>query len=64
MIVTREISSELLDIAVGYQYRVTKGVVFETLLNERQLLVTSGPRQRDWRVNYIAIGWDEEFEYE
>ena len=42
---------------MGYQ-----GVVFETLFNERLLLVTSWPRQHDWRVNYIAIGWDEEFQ--
>ena len=57
MIAARQISSGSLDIAVGYQ-----GVVFQTLRNERQLLVISLSRQRDWRVNYIAIGWDEEFE--
>ena len=64
MIATKKISSGLLDIAVGHQYRVTKRVVFETLFNERLVLVTSWPRQSDWCVNYIAIGWDEEFEDE
>ena len=45
MIAAREINSGLLDIAVGYQYRFTKGVVFKTLLNKRLVLVTSWPRQ-------------------
>ena len=64
MIAARVLSRGMLDIAVGYQYRVTKGVVSETLFNERLLLVTTWPRQRDWRANYVAIGWDEEFKDE
>ena len=57
-------SSGLLDIAVGYQYRNAKGVVFETLFNERLILVTSWPEQHDWRDNYIPIGWDADFDDE
>ncbi|MFT7673982.1 MAG: DNA-binding transcriptional LysR family regulator [Gammaproteobacteria bacterium] len=57
-----EVSSGLLDIAIGYQYRNTKGVVFEKLFDERLILVTSWPDQKDWRNNYIPIGWDAEFD--
>ena len=60
----KEMSGGLLDLAVGYQYRNAKGVVFETLFNERLILVTSCARQRDWRDNYIPIGWDAEFDDE
>ncbi len=59
-----EISAGLLDLAVGYQYRVTNGVVFEHLFNERLVLVTSMPRVENWRDNYISIGWDEAFDDE
>jgi len=64
MIAAKEISQGLLDIAVGYQYRITKGVVFERLFNERLILVTSWPDQDNWRENYIPIGWDDEFDDE
>jgi DNA-binding transcriptional LysR family regulator len=64
MIAAREISNGLLDIAVGYQYRTTKGVVFEPLFNERLILATSWPDQHNWRDNYIPIGWDDEFDDE
>ncbi len=60
----REISNGLLDLAVGYQYQVSKGVVFEPLFNETLVLVTSWPTGRDWRENYIPIGWDAEFDDE
>jgi DNA-binding transcriptional LysR family regulator len=59
-----EISAGLLDLAVGYQYRVTSGVVFEHLFDERLVLVTSMPRVENWRNNYISIGWDEVFDDE
>lgn len=59
-----EISAGLLDLAVGYQYRVTSGVVFEHLFNERLVLVSSMPRVENWRDNYISIGWDEVFDDE
>ena len=59
-----EISAGLLDLAVGYQYRVTSGVVFEHLFNERLVLVTSMPMIENWRDNYISIGWDEAFDDE
>ncbi len=57
-------SAGLLDIAVGYQYRNARGVVFETLFNERLVLVTSCPDPQDWRDNYIPITWDAEFDDE
>ncbi|MFT5111742.1 MAG: DNA-binding transcriptional LysR family regulator [Parasphingorhabdus sp.] len=60
----REMSSGLLDIAVGYQFRNAKGVVFETLFNERLILVTSWPEHQNWRNNYIPIGWDADFDDE
>lgn len=59
-----EISNGLLDLGVGYQYQVSKGVVFEPLFNETLILVTSWPPGRDWRKNYIPIGWDDEFDDE
>ena len=61
-IAAREISNGLLDLAVGYQYQVGKGVVFEPLFNETLILVTSWPAGKDWRQNYIPIGWDAEFD--
>jgi DNA-binding transcriptional LysR family regulator len=60
----KEMSSGLLDLAVGYQYRNARGVVFESLFNERLILVTSCPPECDWRDNYIPIGWDAEFDDE
>lgn len=60
----REMRSGLLDIAVGYQYRNARGVVFETLFTERLVLVTSCPEPKDWRDNYIPISWDVEFDDE
>ena len=59
-----EISNGLLDFAVGYQYQVSKGVVFEPLFNETLILVTSWPPGKEWRDNYIPIGWDDEFDDE
>ncbi len=63
-IATREISNGLIDLAVGYKYQVSKGVVFEPLFNETLILVTSWPQGRNWRENYIPIGWDDEFDDE
>jgi LysR family transcriptional regulator, flagellar master operon regulator len=60
----KEMSQGLLDIAIGYQYRNAKNVVFETLFNERLVLVTSWPDQNNWRSNYIPIGWDADFDDE
>jgi LysR family transcriptional regulator, flagellar master operon regulator len=60
----RAISAGLLDLAVGYQYQITKGVVFETLFDETLILVTSFADADDWRDNYIPIGWDDEFDDE
>jgi DNA-binding transcriptional LysR family regulator len=45
-VAARDISSGLLDLAVGYQYQNARGVVFETLFNERLILVTSYPNAR------------------
>jgi DNA-binding transcriptional LysR family regulator len=61
MVAAKEISSGLLDLAVGYQYRVTNGVIFETLFTEKLLLVTSMDTGADWRHNYIPIEWDAAF---
>jgi len=64
MIATREIANGQLDLAVGYQYQVTNGVIFEPLFTERLVLVTSFEDVADWRENYISIGWDEAFDEE
>ena len=62
MIAAKEISTGLLDLAVGYQYKITSGVVFETLFTEKLILVTSFKSAEQWRDNYIPIAWDEEFD--
>jgi hypothetical protein len=41
MIAAKEISSGLLDLGVGYQYKIVSSVVFETLFTEKLTLVTS-----------------------
>lgn len=64
MMATGEISKGLLDLAIGYQYKVTKGVIFETLFNEKVILVTSMDDVNRWRDNYISTGWDESFDEE
>ena len=64
MVAAERISQGLLDIAVGYQYQMTRGVVFEKLFNETLILVTSFVDPADWRDNYIPIGWDDEFDDE
>ena len=64
MIATKEIANGQLDLAVGYQYQVTNGVIFEPLFTERLVLVTSYENVDDWRENYISIGWDEAFDEE
>lgn len=64
MIAAKEISSGLLDLAVGYQYKILSGVVFETLFTEKLILVTSFETTEQWRDNYIPIGWDKEFDDE
>ena len=61
MIAVKEISTGLLDLAVGYQHKITNGVVFETLFTEKLLLVTSMGAGADWRDNYIPIEWDASF---
>ena len=64
MVAAKEISSGLLDLAVGYQSKVVSGVVFETLFTEKLILVTSFKKVDQWRDNYIPIGWDDEFDDE
>ena len=64
MIATKEIANGQLDLAVGYQYQVTNGVIFEPLFTERLVLVTSYEDIVDWRENYISIGWDQAFDEE
>lgn len=64
MLAAKDIGNGLLDLAVGYQYSVTRGVVFEPLFDERLILVTSMDDISRWRENYIAIGWDDQFEDE
>ena len=64
MIATKEIANGQLDLAVGYQYQVTNGVIFEPLFTERLVLVTSYEDVVDWRENYISIGWDQAFDEE
>ena len=61
MIATKEISSGLLDLAVGYQHKVTGGIIFETLFTEKLILVTSMNNSAKWRDNYIPIDWDAAF---
>ncbi len=63
-IAAREIGNGLLDLAVGYQYRVTSGGVVEPLFEEHLVLVTSHAEVERWRDNYISIGWDEAFDDE
>lgn len=64
MTAAKEISNGLLDLAVGYQYKVTSGVVFEPLFTERLILVTSFKDANDWRDNFIPISWDDVFDEE
>jgi len=64
MVAAKEISSGLLDLAVGYQSKVIRGVIFETLFTEKLILVTSFKTVDQWRDNYIPIGWDDEFDDE
>ena len=62
MMATGEISKGQLDLAIGYQYKVAKGVVFETLFHEKVILVTSMSDPQQWRDNYISTGWDDAFD--
>ena len=64
MAAAKEMASGLLDLAVGYQYKATSGLVFETLFTEKLILVTSFPNADDWRNNFVPIGWDDEFDNE
>ena len=50
MMTTGEISKGQLDLAIGYQYKVTKGVIFETLFNEKVIMVTSMSGVDRWRL--------------
>ena len=61
-VAAKDISNGLLDLAVGYQYTVTRGVVFEPLFVEKLVLVTSMADVKQWRDNYIPIGWDDKFD--
>ena len=61
LVAAKDISNGLLDLAVGYQYSVTSGVVFEPLFDEKLILVTSMSNSKYWRENYIPIDWDEKF---
>ena len=49
-------------LAIGYQFRVTNGVIFEPLFYERLVLVTSHKNPKNWKDNFMPIGWDEEFD--
>ena len=62
LLAAKDIANGLLDLAVGYQYSVTGGVIFEPLFDERLILVTSMNNVSRWRENYIAIGWDDQFD--
>ena len=64
LIAAKDISNGLLDLAVGYQYTVTSGVIFEPLFVEKLILVTSMSNVEQWRNNYIPIGWDDKFDDE
>ncbi|MEM7563727.1 MAG: LysR family transcriptional regulator [Pseudomonadota bacterium] len=64
MMATQEISKGQLDLAIGYQYKYTTGVVFEQLFHEKVILVTSMPDPDRWQGNYITTGWDESFDEE
>ena len=64
MTATKDIANGQLDLAVGYQYQVTNGVIFEPLFTESLVLVTSYEDVADWRENYISIGWDQAFDEE
>lgn len=56
------IRNGLIDLAIGYQSRVTNGVTFEQLFNERLIMVTSHKSVKNWKDNFIPIGWDDEFD--
>ena len=62
IVAAKEISNGLLDLAVGYQYGVSSGVIFESLFEEKLILVTSMDDIDQWRDNYIPIGWDDKFD--
>jgi len=62
IVAAKDISNGLLDLAVGYQYTVTRGVIFEPLFIEKLVLVTSMADVKQWRDNYIPIGWDDKFD--
>lgn len=62
LIAAGQIRNGLIDLAIGYQHRVTSGVVFEPLFSERLVLVTSHTDTKNWQENFIPIGWDESFE--
>ena len=64
MMATREISRGQIDLAIGYQYKYTTGVVFEQLFHEKVILVTSMTDSHRWQENYISTGWDESFDEE
>lgn len=64
LLAAKDIGNGLIDLAVGYQYSVTRGVIFEPLFDERLILVTSMDDVNRWRENYIAIGWDDQFDDE
>ena len=62
MIAAQAIAGGLLDLAVGYQEGVVRGVEFEVLYNEKLVLVTSFDDVDRWRENFIPIEWDDEFD--
>ena len=64
LVAAKDISNGLLDLAVGYQYSVTSGVIFESLFDEKLILVTSMANSKKWRENYIPISWDDKFDDE
>ena len=61
IISAKDIGNGLLDLALGYQHQVVKGVIFEDLFEEQLILVTSFKNDKDWKDNYIPISWDDDF---
>ena len=57
----RQLSDGLLDIIVLYYPRTMTGVVIETLLEERLVLVSTRRRKitSDWQEDYIYVDWGD-----
>ena len=62
----RQLSDGLLDIIVLYYPRTMTGVVIETLLEERLVLVSTRRRKitSDWQEDYIYVDWGDDYRAE